>query len=400
MKKSTIESALVPSRLDLRGAVHEKVVKVVEALLIEELSAYLETERYERRESRRGYRHGSERRRVTTEYGPMEMSVPRGRVVGPEGTTTEFQSTVLPKYSRRTERVDEAILGCYLAGTNSRRIRKALAPLPGEANLSKSAISRVVGRIKGMFEEWDRRELSDERYAVIYLDALNLKVRLAKRVISVPVLAVLGVKGDGQKQLVALRLVVSESEAMWRGLMEELRRRGLRAPALVVSDGHAGLIKAMKAWPESKVQRCTVHKLRNLLNHCPRHSHGELRRDYHQIVRACDGMKAREAYDRFVAKWSTLCQAVAESLKEAGLKLLTFYVFPEPMWKSLRSTNTLENLNREFRRRTKTQASFSTEQAAVTLLFGLVAFGQITLQKINGYRHVSEYWSDEERKAA
>jgi putative transposase len=400
MEKSTTTPYAVPSCYDLRAAIHQKVAKVVETLLIEELSAYLETNRYERCDERRGYRHGSERRRVTTEYGPMEMLVPRGRVLGPDGTTTEFQSTVLPKYSRRTERVDEAILGCYLAGANSRRVKKALAPLLGEANLSKSAISRVVGRIKQMFETWDRRELREERYVVVYLDGLNLKVRLAKRVISVPVLAVLGVESDGQKRLVALRLVVSESGATWRGLMEDLRHRGLVAPALIVSDGHAGLTKAMEAWPESEVQRCTVHKLRNLLRHCPSHAHGELRRDYHQIVRARDGMNAREAYDRFHSKWSTLCPAVAKSLIEAGLKLLTFYRFPKPMWKSLRSTNALENLNREFRRRTKTQASFSTEQAAVTLLFGLVAFGQITLRKIDGYRHVSQFWSDDERKAA
>ena len=400
MKKSTTKPSLVPNRSDLRASIHQKVVEVVETLLVEELSAYLETDRYERCDERRGYRHGSERRRVTTEYGPMEMSVPRGRVLEPDGTTTEFQSTVVPKYSRRTERVDEAILGCYLAGANSRRIKKALAPLLGEVNLSKSAISRVVGRIKGMFEEWERRDLSEESYAVVYLDALHLKVRLARRVISVPVLAVLGVEPDGQKRLVALRVVVSESEATWRGLMEDLRRRGLGAPALIVSDGHAGLVNATEAWPESDVQRCTVHKLRNLLTHCPGHAHGELKRDYHQIVQAPGGLKAREAYDRFMSKWLTLCPAVAKSLAEAGLKLLTFYKFPKPTWKSLRSTNTLENLNREFRRRTKTQASFPTEQAAVTLLFGLVAFGQITLRKINGYRHVAQLWSGETRRAA
>ena len=150
MKKSTIKLCPMPNRSDLRAAIHEKVAEVVETLLVEELSAVLGTDRYERTDERRGYRHGSERRRITTEYGPMEMLVPRGRVCAPDGTTTEFRSKVLPRYARRTERVDEAILGCYLAGANSRRIKKALAPLLGEENLSKSAISRVVGRIRGM----------------------------------------------------------------------------------------------------------------------------------------------------------------------------------------------------------------------------------------------------------
>ena len=100
-------------------------------------------------------------------------------------------------------------------------------------------------------------------------------------------------------------------------------------------------------------------------------------------------MAARKAYDAFVVKWRRLCPAVAKSLDEAGQKLLTFYQWPRAMWRSLRSTNTIENLNREFERRTKTQASFSTEEAAVTLLYGLVAFGQIRFRRVDGWRHLS-----------
>ena len=115
------------------------------------------------------------------------------------------------------------------------------------------------------------------------------------------------------------------------------------------------------------MQRCTTHKWRNLETHCPVHARAELQRDYDRISYAPDGLAARAAHDAFVKKWTTLCPAVARSLEEAGLALLTFYKFPKAMWKSLRTTNALENLNREFRRRTKTQASFGTEDAALTL---------------------------------
>ncbi len=111
-------------------------------------------------------------------------------------------------------------------------------------------------------------------------------------------------------------------------------------------------------------------------------------------------MAGRKAYEAFLGKWSTLCPAVARSIEEAGSELLTFYEFPKSMWRSLRTTNPLENLNREFRRRTKTQASFSTEQARVTLLYGLVAFGQIRFHKIDGYRHVSSLIRSKETNAA
>ena len=138
------------------------------------------------------------------------------------------------------------------------------------------------------------------------------------------------------------------------------------------------------------MQRCTWHKWQNLVEHCPVHARGELKRDYDAIVYADDAMKARKDYAAFVAKWTKLCPAVARSLEEAGDRLLTFYAFPKPLWRALRTTNTLENLNREFRRRTKTQASFSSEASAVTLLYALVAFGQIRLNRIGGHAHVSD----------
>lgn len=125
-----------------------------------------------------------------------------------------------------------------------------------------------------------------------------------------------------------------------------------------------------------------------------------MKRDYHGIINAKDGMAGREAYDAFLTKWSKLCPAVARSLEEAGLELLTFYQYPKAMWRSLRTTNPLENLNREFRRRTKTQASFANEDAGLTVLYGLVAFEQIRFHKIDGHRHVAGLLRAKETHAA
>jgi transposase-like protein len=317
-----------------------------------------------------------------------------------DGSTKEFRSAILPRYARRTREVDEAILGCYVAGANSRRIRKALAPLLGEEHLSKNAVSRVVGRLKEVFAAWSSRDLSGEPCPVLFLDGFHLKVRLARRVVAVPVLAVLGVDAEGQKRLLALRLAPSEAAANWGELIANLQRRGLPTPLLLVVDGHQGLGKALAAWSGAKLQRCTVHKLRNLLDACPPHARRELQRDYHRITHAADGLEARRAYDAFLVKWTRLCPAAARSLEEAGRELLTFYEFPKPMWKALRSTNSLEILNREFRRRTKTQASFGTEEAAITLLYGLLAFGQIELRRIDGYRHIKALLSRSSAQAA
>lgn len=397
---STEQVSVVEFRNAIQELLHSRIRDAILITLEEELGEALGCGPYERNGSRRGYRHGSYRRRITTAQGPQDLEVPRGRLVRADGGTEEFRSAILPRYQRRTEEVDEAILGVYLAGANSRRIRKALAPLLGEANLSKSAISRVVGRLKKLFEMWCERDLADESYPIVYLDGFHLKVRLARQVVSVPVLAVLGVTEDGRKVLVALRLAASEAGCHWKWLIEDLEQRGLRPPDLIIADGHKGLAKAMTMWPEAKVQRCVQHKWANLVKHCPIHAHGELKRDWDRIIKAANGAAARAAYNDFVHKWSRLVPAVARSLEEAGLALLTFYEFPKPMWKTLRTTNPLENLNREFRRRTKTQGSFSTEAAAVTLLWGLIAFGQIRMRRIDGYRHLPTIIDQQEELAA
>ena len=385
---TTTKDEAVRFRQDIHDRIRRKTREAIEAVLEEELTAALGSEAYERSDDRRGYRNGVQVRTITAAGGSREVRIPRGRLIDDEGTTSEFRSEILPRYARRTKEVDEAVLGVYLAGANSRRIRKALEPLLGSVNLSKSAVSRVVGRLKALFEAWSYRDLSTERYAVIYLDGFHLKIRVARRVVSVPVLAVLGVAEDGTKVLISLRVAASEAASQWSGVLIDLQKRGLMAPRVIVADGHAGLHKAIAAWSGVRVQRCTKHKLANLDEHCPAHARPEMRRDYRGIVDATDGIAARKAYDAFVAKWSKLCPAVACSLEEAGLELLTFYEFPKAMWRSLRTTNPLENLNREFRRRTKTQASFSQEASAVTLLYGLVAFGQISMHKINGHREL------------
>ena len=398
--KNAITGQVLEFRRRIRDLLRDRLLEVVEVVLAEELSQALGSESYERTAGRRGYRNGVEVRRLTTAAGTRELRVPRGRVEQQDGSTGEFRSEILPRYARRTREIDEAILSCYLAGANSRRIRLALQPLLGEEHLSKSAVSRVVARLKELFAAWSQRDLSGESYAVLFLDGFHLKVRLARRVVSVPVLAALGVREDGQKVLVALRVATSEAEVNWAEVIVGLQRRGLAEPLLLVVDGHQGLGKALARWSGVKVQRCACHKARNLAEHCPPHARAEMKRDYNPIVFAKDGLAARAAYDAFLTKWSKLCPPVARSLAEGGLELLTFYEFPKSMWKSLRTTNALENLNRELRRRTKTQASFSTEEAAVTLLYGLVAFGQIKLRKIDGHRALAALVAEGQRQAA
>jgi len=389
MRDATTSSEVVALPLPRRAketALRAKIREAIEMVIEEELEEALGTTWYGRSGERRGYRNGTQERPLVSEYGPVKLTVPRARLERGDGTSQEWHSTVVPRYARRTQRVDEAILGSYLAGGNSRRIRKALEPLLGSEALSKSAISRVVVRLRTLFESWRTRDLSHEAFSVVYLDGMFLPVRMARRVVRVPVHAAIGVHEDGRKELLALDISASESTGSWSAVVGSLASRGLQSPRLVVLDGNAGLRRAVQeAWPTTKVQRCTKHKLANLLAKAPKHSHAELKRDYHAIVYAETLVAARAAYQEFVRKWSKLSAEVVKSLEEAGDELLTFMQFPESQWRALRTTNAIERLNGEFRRRTKTQGSFCNEQAALVLLFGLIAVGQIRMRKIDGH---------------
>lgn len=387
-RSGAMEELFGPDRLTeaLRGKVREMIMTLAEAELAEVLAA----RSYERSEDRRGYRNGKRQRSISTGLGATVIELPRARISEGSGEK-EWQSGLIRRYQRRGALVDQALLGCYLSGANGRRIRGALSPLLRGSPLSKSAISRLVGRLEGLFSQWRSRSLASEAVVFLYLDAIALRVRIAKKVISVPVLVGLGVKEDGQKVILDLELFQSESSSCWEGFVQGLVGRGLKAPLLAIVDGNQGLRGALeKNWPSALVQRCTVHKLRNLERYAPRHAIEEIKSDYHRIVYAESLEQANKAQRDFISKWKKLAPKVVASLEEAGQELLTFYRFPKSQWKVLRTTNAIERLNEEFRRRVKTQSSLPDAATAERMLFGLIVSGQIQMRRIDGWRDLKQ----------
>ncbi len=166
-------------------------------------------------------------------------------------------------------------------------------------------------------------------------------------------------------------------------------------------DGHAGLRRAVElVWPRAAVQRCCVHKLRNLERKAPKHALAEIRDDFRRIVYAASADAARAAFVAFERTWAKRCPGVVTSLREGGEELLTFFCFPKAQWKTLRTTNVIERLHEEFRRRVKTQGSLPTEDAALVLLFSLVVSGQIKLRRIDGWRKIAAVLSQHTAAAA
>ena len=351
----------------------------------EELTAFLGAGVYARTETRRGYRNGTKTRTLSTSFGPTELVVPRALVFDGE-QRREWQSQIVPRYARRTREVDAALLGLYFGGVNTRRVKQAIRPLLKNSPLSKSSISRVIVQLQAYFESWSARDLSGEDIRYMYLDATFMPVRCGGKAERLPIMVAIGVRSTGEKVLLSLAVMGVESTAAWSGFVTNLADRGLKRIQLAIVDGNKGLTRALlELWPNLPIQRCTVHKLWNLLGHAPKSLQGEVKADYDAIINADGVEQAKVAYGAFMRKWSRKAESVARSLEDGGMDLLSFMRFPKEQWRSLKTTNIVERLNLEFRRRTKTQGVFPTQSSILVLLFGLVASGMVRMRKIGGY---------------
>jgi transposase-like protein len=387
---STNEAAGADEVTSLETIIRRRARGLIDAIVDEELEAALGAAESARVGSaRQGYRHGTRERTLTTSLGPTTFAMPRARVHTAAGATAEWRSELVPRYQRRSERVDAAILGVYLSGTNTRRIKGALAPLLRGGPLSKDAVSRLVGRLAEDFETWRRRDLAEDQLQYLIMDGWYPKVRIGKRRVRVPVLVTLGVRGDGERVVLDVRLAGDESTAAWRDVIRSLADRHVGIPRLAMIDGSAGLAAALREqWPSLAIQRCTAHKLRNLEAKAPVRLREELAEDYRRMIYAETRTLVDHARARFTKKWRLRCPAVVECLQEAGEDLFTFLSFPQAQWKALRTTNALERINGEFRRRTKTQASLPSQDAVLLLLFGLLRSGQVKMRKIDGWHEM------------
>lgn len=374
----------------IEASIRERIRDFLNEMIKSELEAVLGRPRYGRRPEGDangvvGYRHGHRPRSLTGSFGTVELDVPRARVEMTEGGTVEWKSKVLPAYQRRTVTADALIAGSYLAGTNTRRVRRALSALFRGA-VGKDVVSRVWRKLRNDWEAWNARPLAGEPIVRLILDGTVVRVRLDGKAAAISLLVVVGVREDGQKVLLAVRSMGGESSEAWRAVLDDLIGRGLRRPQFLIVDGAPGLEKAIAAvWDGVPVQRCTVHKHRNLLAHAPERLRQEITCDYNDMIYAATPEEIAAKRKAFLRKWRLKHSPVANSLEEAGDRLFTFTRLPPSQWKSARTTNAIERLHEEFKRRIKTQTVLPSADTAAMLLWALLASGQITMRKIDGW---------------
>jgi transposase-like protein len=252
MKEAAVaaESLLFDDWFDaIEDGVRARVRGFIETMLEEELSGALSRPRYGRRKPDEedgaptvvGVRHGHRERTLTGTFGKTRIAVPRARLTGADGKTSEWKSGSLRAYQRRTKAADALIAGAYLSGTNTRRVRRALAAVFA-GPVGKDVVSRTWRKVKGDWDAWNGRSLGEEPIVRLILDGTVVRVRLDRKATSISLLVALGVRADGQKVLLAIRSMGGESEAAWRALLDDLVRRGLKMPELVIVDGAPGLL--------------------------------------------------------------------------------------------------------------------------------------------------------------
>jgi transposase-like protein len=341
---------------------------------------------------RRLVRHGHlPEREIMTGIGPIAVRCPRVRDRGGEGSERiRFLSTILPPYARRSKSLEVLIPILYLKGISTGDFEGALIALLGRDASGLSA--STIGRLKEAWSEeharWSKRDLSAKRYIYFWVDGIHVQARLEDT--AQCLLIIIGATPEGRKELVGLTDGVRESAHSWRELLLDLKRRGLSiGPELAVADGALGFWQAVEeVWPQTRGQRCWVHKTANVLNKLPNSQQPKTKRALQEIWMAETKKDALAAFDAFVETWGVKYGKAVECLIKDRDALLTFYDFPAEHWKHLRTTNVIESSFATVRHRTVRSKGCLSNKTALAMIFKLAEAAEKSWRRLNGHNQL------------
>ncbi|MDH4218565.1 MAG: IS256 family transposase [Candidatus Aminicenantes bacterium] len=348
----------------IRSEIREAVGHYLNEMMKGELTEYLGRQPYERKNSDGNHRNGGYHRSITLKgIGTVGLDVPRDR----KGL---FKSLVIPRSKQIEEELRKDICLMFLTGISTRTLSMISSQLIGR-RISHSQVSLVSKELIDAVEQWRERDLSAEKIKYLFVDGVCFKMRVAKSVENVPVLVVIGVNEFGQRMVLGLQAGDKESATCWREFFKDLKRRGLdgRNVQLGVMDGLPGLERIFtEEFPKAKIQRCQVHVAKNVLAKVPMKLKQEVADDVRTIFYASSRKKAMEYFEVFQEKWRNAVPSAVKCLERSIENCLTFFHFPKEDWICLRTSNIIERLNKEFKRRTKPMEIVAGERACYTLL--------------------------------
>jgi len=340
------------------------VERVIQEVLEAEMTAHLHADPYERNAERRGYRNGHKSRQLNTRVGTLTLQVPQDR----DGT---FSTQLFARYQRSEKALVLALMEMYVEGVSTRKVREITEVLCG-TSFSKSLVSELAGQMDTEIEAWRNRPLVETTYPYLSVDARYEHVRQGGQIVSQGVLIVAGVRADGHREILAVEVSDTESEATYQHLFRDLKARGLSGVRLVTSDSHNGLKAAIaRHFQGASWQRCQVHFARDLVKMVGAGRRRELAEDLREIFAATTRQQAVTTAEAVAAHWEASHPAVARLLEEGIEDCLACLAFPLAHRVRIRTTNGLERLNEEIKRRTRVVRIFPNAAACLRLVTAL-----------------------------
>lgn len=349
----------------LQTKLREAVRFTLMTILDEEVEAFIGAGPYQRSSQRRDYRNGTYQRDLGTGIGVIEeLPVPR--------TRKGFRTQVFERYQRRRAELDEAISDMFIGGVSTSRVGEVVEVLTG-SKPSASTVSRVYQRLEDEFAAWKKRSLA-AKYVYAFADGTYFTVIYDSEGCKMPILAVVGIDEQGQRDVLAFSVGERENQAAWEELLEDLKRRGVQKVDLWITDGNQAMLNAIELkFSTSQRQRCIHHKMNNVLGYIPESQQEQVEPELKAIFYQESREKADQEVAAFCEKYAQTYPSAVNCLKRDLEACLTFYAFPKNHWKTIRTTNVLERLFGEVKKRThKMAAPFRNEESCLLMFYAVI----------------------------
>ena len=362
--KEYVKSENFTNTTDIMESIKSMFADVLNEVLQCEMDEQLGYDKHERTESddtKKNYRNGSTKRKMKTQLGEVEISVPRDR-------NGEYEPKIISKYQRNTDGLEDKILSLYAHGMSTRDIQEQIKDLY-DIDISSELVSKISEKIIPEVNEWQNRPL-EEYYPFIFMDAIHYKIRENHQIISKAAYVVLGVNADGYKDILGIWVGGNESSKFWLGVLNELKSRGVKNVDLFCVDGLTGFREAISAvYPFAGIQRCIIHQIRSSSKYVSYKHIKEFMADLKLVYGALNEEAALEKLLDFKEKWQTQYPSAVKSWEDNWDILSTFFAYPVEIRKIIYTTNIIEGLNRQFRKVTKTKAVFPNDDSLRKMLY-------------------------------
>ena len=356
VKKGNFNSAA-----DIQEALKELMKEFIQESLEAELDNQLGYEKYGKNDENDNSRNGYSKKKVKSSFGEIELDIPRDR-------NSEFEPKIVPKYSRDISNLEEKVISMYGLGMSTRDINKHIQEIYG-VDVSAEMVSKITDKIIPLVEEWQNRPLEDIYYFT-FLDAIHFNVKEDKSIVKKAAYVILGVNSEGKKDVLGIYIGGNESAKFWLTVLNDLKNRGVKDILIASVDGLTGFSDAIKSvYPHTDIQRCIIHQIRYTLSFVSYKEKKEFAKDLKEIYTSPNEETGYSALQELKEKWDKKYPYALRSWENNWSELRTFFKFSPEIRRIMYTTNVIENLNRIYRKATKTRSSFSTDMSLMKLLY-------------------------------